>query len=114
MDFSIVSNKDSHSGIHYISNQENLEKWLDDEIGEIRPVFNLLSRKYNFENGSCWISPNIRLRNEYGATVYDDNIVVVIFCEQFTVTIEQYGWGGDKPFERFFLMFYDLLENNSV
>lgn len=112
--FSIASNEDSYNGLHDISTQDDLEKWLDYEFGEFRPIFNLMCRNYNYEKGSCWISPNIRIKNEYGAAVYDDNIMVVIFCEQFTVTIEQYGWGGDKPFERFFLMFYDLLENKVV
>lgn len=111
LNFSIVPNEDSYNGLYNISTRDDLEKWLDYEFGEFRPVFNLMCREYNYENGASWISPNIRLKNEYGVSDDNDQIVVVIFTEKFTMVFEQHAWGGDKPFDRFFGMFYDLLEN---
>ena len=111
LNFSIVPNEDSYNGLYNISTRDDLEKWLDYEFGEFRPVFNLMCRRYSYENGACWISPNIRLKNEYSVSDDNDQIVVVIFTEKFTMVFEQHAWGGDKPFDRFFGMFYDLLEN---
>lgn len=91
-----------------------MKVFLDNEFGKFRPIFNLMSRKCNYEKGSCWISPNLKSKNEYGFSENNDAIMVVVFCEQFTITIRQSDWGGDKPFEKFFLMFYELLENNAV
>lgn len=112
--FSIASNEDLYNGLHNIATPDDLEKWLDYEFGEIRPIFNLMCRDYIYENGACWISPNIRLKNEYSVSDNNDQIVVVIFTEKFTIVIDQYGWGGDKPFQKFYLLFYDLLEYNSA
>lgn len=108
--FSIVPNWNSDKGFYNIGSYEDLNVWLDYEFGEFRPFFNLMSRKYNFDEGSCWISPNLRSKNEYGFTENNDDIVIVIFCKDFTITIKQSGWGGDKPFQRFFLLFYELLK----
>ena len=114
LNFSIVPNEDSYNGLYNISTRDDLEKWLDYEFGEFRPVFNLMCRRYSYENGACWISPNIRLKNEYSVSDDNDQIVVVIFTEKFTMVFEQYAWGGDKPFDRFFGMFYSLLQNNET
>ena len=109
-DFSIVSNDSFNKGYYNIATDEDLDLFLDNEFGEFRPVFNLMSRKYSYERGSCWISPNLKVKNEYGFTEDKDEIMVVIFCEKFTITIRQSGWGGDQPFQRFFLLFYELLK----
>lgn len=94
-----------------IITESDIDVWLDVKVGRFRPIFNLMCKKYTFDGGSCWLSPNMLSKNEYGFADNRDEIVLVLFCEKYTVVFTQEGWGGDKAFEQFLYKFYYLISD---
>lgn len=111
--FCIFPNEDNNGhGPFFLKKEEDLDEWLDEEYGKFRPIFNLMCRNYEFDGGKVWVSPNIRSKNVYGFTENTDEIMAVLFCKKYTVTLWQDNWGGDKAFEKSVWIFYSHLRND--
>jgi hypothetical protein len=95
-----------------VDSEEDLELYLDAEVGKCRPLFNLKSNWYEGENYKCWLSPNMKRKNDLGFTEYDDHIVAIFFLENYVLMLQQIDQGGNAAFDEYLSWFLDLIQTN--
>lgn len=109
----------SHPGnyCNYLSSvdsEEDLELYLDTEVGKKRPFFNLKSNWYEGEDYKCWLSPNMKRKNDLGFTEYDDHIVAIFFLENYVLMLQQIDQGGNVAFNEYLSWFLDLISRKTM
>ena len=92
-----------------VDSEEDLELYLDTEVGKNRPFFNLKSNWYEGKNFKCWLSPNMKEKDDMGFTLYNDCITIVFFLENYVLILEQTNQGGNAAFDEYLGWFLDLM-----
>lgn len=95
-----------------VDSEEDLELYLDSEVGKNRPFFNLKSNWYEGEDYKCWLSPNMKRKNDLGFTEYDDRIVAIFFLENYVLMLQQIDQGGNAAFDEYLSWFLDLIQTD--
>ena len=97
-----------------IDSEEALESYLDATVGKNRPFFNLKSNWYEGEDYKCWLSPNMKRKNDLGFTEYDDHIVAIFFLENYVLMLQQIDQGGNVAFNEYLSWFLDLISKKTI